>query len=314
MRKLLILSLLFFKLCAESSFGYVSYGYTTGNIGDDIQAIAAKRFLPENSIPIQRDWISTFSSPQKVKTIVSGWFMHTKDYWYNSYAKPPEVSWPPSDCIDPLLISIHIIPRLYPLFFSEKSLKYLREHGPVGARDLQTFHELEKRNVPCYYSGCLTLTLNNPYEGQKREEIIYAVDISEAAYKYIRSIVPKSIKVIKVSHCSESFYQMSGESKLKYAETLLNKYARAKCVVTSRLHASLPCLALKTPILFLGSMGDPRMTGIEKIVYHCTEAEFLSGNFNYDLNNPPENSKDYLPIRENLIKIVTEWVQRNSNP
>lgn len=42
-----------------AQFGYISY--STTNIGDDIQAVAAKRFLPEDSIPINREFVSEFT-------------------------------------------------------------------------------------------------------------------------------------------------------------------------------------------------------------------------------------------------------------
>lgn len=37
----------------------------------------------------------------------------------------------------------------------------------------------------------------------------------------------------------------------KVAETFINKYAKAKMVVTSRIHAALPCLGLNTPVIFI---------------------------------------------------------------
>src|SRR5690606_29754020 len=39
--------------------------------------------------------------------------------------------------------------------------------------------------------------------------------------------------------------------KFQMAEDLLNKYARAKMVITSRIHCALPCLALGTPVIFV---------------------------------------------------------------
>ena len=35
------------------------------------------------------------------------------------------------------------------------------------------------------------------------------------------------------------------------AESLLKKYARAKLVITSRIHCALPCLAMGTPVIFV---------------------------------------------------------------
>ena len=39
--------------------------------------------------------------------------------------------------------------------------------------------------------------------------------------------------------------------KFEMAEAILHKYARAKLVITSRIHCALPCLALGTPVIFV---------------------------------------------------------------
>jgi hypothetical protein len=44
-------------------------------------------------------------------------------------------------------------------------------------------------------------------------------------------------------------YDYAGKTRL--ANTLLDVYARAKLVITTRLHCALPCLALGTPVVFL---------------------------------------------------------------
>lgn len=43
----------------------------------------------------------------------------------------------------------------------------------------------------------------------------------------------------------------SQKSLLKQAEDLVNKYARAELVITSRIHCALPCTGLETPVLFV---------------------------------------------------------------
>ena len=77
---------------AEKPYGYISY--YTWNIGDDIQALAARQFLPKDAIPINRDYISQFKNDVSVKTLFSGWFMQTKSCWFRNDKKAPEVSWP----------------------------------------------------------------------------------------------------------------------------------------------------------------------------------------------------------------------------
>lgn len=56
--------------------------------------------------------------------------------------------------------------------------------------------------------------------------------------EYIKHLIPES-------------YFVNEEAKFKYARNLLNKYADSKFVVTSRIHAALPCLAINTPVIFI---------------------------------------------------------------
>ncbi len=295
----------------EESFGYISY--STVNIGDDIQTIAVKRFLPENAVAVDREFISEFAHDSIVKTVVSGWFMHHKggDLW-DLLIPPPERSWPPSPAIDPFFISIHFTGTLLSTVFSEDNIEYLKKHSPIGARDLFTFNELQKRGIPSYFSGCLTLTLEN--NCQERNDLIYLVELDEETIEFIKS--KTSSPVVVLTHGMPLLQLLSKEHRLKYAEHFLNLYRRCKCVVTTRLHAAMPCLAFETPV-FMISSGRPgyldmRFPGLVDLTWHSSQEELLNGEIVYDFDNPPENPKTYLPIRENLINIMTDWVQKNS--
>jgi len=296
----------------NNTFGYIAYSST--NIGDDIQAVAAARFLPKNSVPIDREFISQFNYPVTISTIVNGWFMHTKNVcWQRSDVPPPIKSWPPTSCIDPLLISIYLDNAFWPEVFSEEGVEYLKKHSPVGTRDYQTLRELQKRNIPSYFSGCLTLTLDNPYKDQKRNNVIYAVDVDDECIEFIKAHT--KCRVIKIGHGVNPSISLNPELRLKYAKLLLDKYRKAKCIVTARLHAAMPCLAFETPVLLV--MGkkyyNGRLDGLRELVHECSKDELLQGLAEFDFNNPPENSKAYLPIRENLIKTTEAWVESHLN-
>ncbi len=80
------------------------------------------------------------------------------------------------------------------------------------------------------------------------------------------------------------------------AEEILTLYQNAKFVITRRLHVTLPCLALETPVLSIVDLKDAEGNGTRWGCYmdtvRCIDNEdFLSGNFEYDFNNPPENKK-----------------------
>lgn len=286
-------------------FGYI--GYSTNNIGDDIQALAAKQFLPKSSTSIDRDFISKFHHNSKICVIVNGWYMHT-DRFSGKHQKK-EYNWPPSDVIDPLLISMHFTMPFVSAALSPQSVEYLINHGPVGARDYFTLRMLQSRNIPSYFSGCLTLTLTNT--SKEKENIVYAVDLDEECVNFLRS--KTSFPVEAVTHQISHQLAANPEARLKYAEELLDKYKKARYVVTRRLHAAMPCLALETPVLLIDIQSDQyRFNGLQELVRHCDRETFLQGSMDFDLNNPRENPNTYLPIRKNLINTIKSWVASKS--
>ena len=117
------------------------------NIGDYIQSLAAKQYCEDYSCFVEKEELSQFDSHEKTKVIMNGWYM-----------RRPE-NWPPSRSIIPLLTSIHISPLIAEKMLSREGVEYLKEYGPVGCRDLGTKDILERAGIPCYFSGCLTLTL-----------------------------------------------------------------------------------------------------------------------------------------------------------
>ena len=290
-----------------ADFGYISY--STTNIGDDIQSVAAKRFLPKDSIPIDRAYVGEFSHDRPVKTIMNGFFMHTKKFaWYRTDVPPPEKSWPPSPSIDPLFVSIHFTKGFLPEALSDEAVQYLQDHGPVGARDLTTLKALQDKGVPAYFSGCLTLTLENPCH--EREDVIYAVDLDDDCLSYLQSVVRSQIRV--VHHGMLSLPLLNNDQRLLRAERILKMYGRAKCVVTGRLHATMPCLGLKTPVFLIVEKDNPRFLGLKELTHWCTKEDFLKGAYDFSFDAPPNNPPDYLPLREKLIATVRQWVANHA--
>ena len=74
-------------------YGLISYDYTT-NLGNEIQSIAARRFLPQIDYYIEHEKLDQFTG-DNVKMIMNGWFVDCP------------TAWPPSDSINPLLVSMH---------------------------------------------------------------------------------------------------------------------------------------------------------------------------------------------------------------
>lgn len=264
------------------------------NIGDEIQAIAARRFLPKVDYYINRESLSGFVPPVRgeVKLIMNGWYMHN-----------PE-AWPPPKSIVPLILSMHINYHdkgVLESFFSEESMAFLTSNEPVGARDIKTLEYLAKNKVNSYFSGCLTLTLERNKE-QGREGYILAVDVSDEVVEYLKTISDRPIRTLHTYIYAEH----SLEERMRLAELYLQIYQNAHCMITSRLHAALPALSFETPVLLLKDktrfFDEFRFSGVIDFVRNCEVSEFLSGKSGFDVNCPKANDNSYLAYRRDLIE------------
>ena len=271
------------------------------NIGDEIQNIAARRFIPEIYKYIHRERISKYKFEDKIKLIMNAWWM-----------------WQPANCcpdesIDPLLIAMHFTPTFRNKILSNKKYKqFLIKKGPVGCRDKGTAEFLNKNGIPAYFSGCLTLTLQRNSK-IKKKDFVLLVDM------------PKHIEAEIKKRTSRPVYNISNEilpsfaemQRYEIAEMFLYLYQSAHCVITNRLHVAMPSLALETPILMLDTptnhiKNDVRYTGLKDLCNYITEKEFMDNKDAYNFENPPENPDTYKTIRENLIKKCSEFTGFNN--
>jgi len=226
-------------------YGVIKYDRSL-NYGDDIQTIAAARLLPKVDYFLDREHLNNPNSSEKVKLITNGWFM---DH--------PE-NWPPSENINPLFISFHITHHnnSIKLLTDKKYFDYYKKHEPIGCRDYHTVELFKNIGIQAYFSGCLTMTLQNTKDFERNEEIIFVDAINGKLPKRMRDkifnkLVPNSIKdhIVFESHFHSDIH--STEFRFRRAEQLLDRYAKAHLIVTSRIHVALPALALGTPVLFL---------------------------------------------------------------
>jgi hypothetical protein len=278
--------------------------YSTYNLGDEIQSIAAQQFLPHTDLLIDRDNWTTDTVPDgEHKIILNGWFTRNPN------------KWPPPAFLSPCLVSMHITrERFRPaalippaeVLLQGKNLEYLRRYQPIGARDLWTASLLQQHGVESYFSGCLTLTLGAA-DGRDRRDYICAVDLPDELYQALaeRSRSP----IFRLAH--RDTHGGTFAQRCANVTELLNLYAHAKCVITTRLHCALPCLAFETPILFVNQVPDPyRLSGLLDLMRHCSAQSFLNAAVDFDFNQPAANSGAHLPLRKTLIARVEAFTAR----
>ncbi len=290
------------------------------NVGDNIQSLAAKQYLPQVDTYINREKLGAYNGG-KTKLIMNGWFTHNIHNWV------------PSEDISPIFVSFHMNNTAAPFMLSDKGVAYLKKHEPIGCRDQFTANTLMEKGIEAYFTGCLTLTLDSyKVDDSERGDEIYIVDPlynyprSEKVFynakltvknilngkafqlgkknKHLKRILSKDLidnsNFINQEPPSNTY---SEKEKFAMAEDLLAKYAKAKLVITSRIHCALPCLALGTPVIFINGfdsfVDSCRFDGILEL-FNRIDVDSKTGDFkaNFSL----EGKVDRNTIVKNLEK------------
>ena len=288
-------------------YGLIYYK-STDNLGDDIQTYAAMKFLPHIDYYIDRENLSCFVPDQKeyVSMIMNGWFIHNK------------LAWPPSPYINPLLISMHF-KVLEDTDVGDAYLKdfggdFLKQYGPVGARDFETIKRLEKNNIDAYFSGCMTLTLEKFCKIKKKKKICL-VDVSNEVISKVRESTKHEIEVLSHTLNSKETEKKSINERMDDVEKILKKYQESKLVITTRLHVALPCLAIGTPVILIHKevFDEDRLGTFFKFFSNYIDEDFLKMDIKQILDKPKKNSKEFLKIKKELEKRCKDFIRKCEN-
>ena len=244
----------------------------------------------------------------------------------------------------------------------QQNIDFFKKHQPVGCRDYNTLKMLQGKGIKAYFSYCLTSTLDIKYKSTKIRKGVYIVDplysqdfgiikkfnlkklIFSPPFKKlfklkdvvfpkskIEDFIPKDviIRSEKIEH------YINGETDhnvlMRLAKNLLNKYAGAKLVITSRIHCAIPCLSLGTPVLFILkglSDEDQHMSRFRGILDHINiltlqNKEELNTLFGKKMNcyhpneidwdSPPKNPLTFKKLAEDLKKKCYEYISHQHN-
>lgn len=322
------------------NYGLMTYNFKDHfNLGDYIQSLAARQFLPRVDAYVEREKLGAYAGPQ-IKMIMNGWYMRNAQYW------------PPSPDIIPLLVSFHLNTRCADKMLSGAGLEYFAKHGPVGCRDVTTLEMLSAKGIEAYFSSCLTLTLGNTFRHTGGRDV-YLVDV---LFKYptLKSIF-KSLNSFRKSFTSGKFFLVGKRqkrirdifgaaffenakevthhypsqpfateaSRFELAERTLRLYEKAKVVITSRIHCALPCLAMGTPVIFVhGGFEKPteqcRLEGVYELFNMVKVSKSGQVECNFDLNEflrsgrlPERNEyRQYLERLNQTCKAFIENVEQ----
>ena len=163
--------------------------------------------------------------------------------------KPPgskQYQFPFSDYIHPFFVSFHCAKET--LFDQPNVVKYLKKWGPIGCRDMATVLDLRTRDVSCYFSSCLTLTLESPTRSKDFQRVNrYETDIVSGL---------QTGGHIQRKHLQSDLNDITPGQRLVRAKDYLESYAEALSIRGTRIHCLMPACATGTPNLsFTSSTG-----------------------------------------------------------
>lgn len=266
------------------------------NIGDYIQALASSQYYPHIDGFLDRDEDLKNYNGEPCKIIMNGWYMHNPMNWppsnkiiplfvafhINVLAKK-ELTSP---------TSISYLKRHTPIGCRDiATMNMLKEKGVdayfSGCMTLtlgKKYYNKEKDNKVYIVDPLLNAKMNIGTIFMALKQLIkYPYDVIHLANNKMlclhhgKNILKKIIKTAlyhkeysrvfsrklimeAVYVCQQSEYYSqkykTDKERLDEAERLVQKYAKAKLVITSRIHCALPCLSLETPVLFLRNAND----------------------------------------------------------
>ena len=105
---------------------------------------------------------------------------------------------------------------------------------------------------------------------------------------------------------------LTHQQRFDEAEKLLRRYAKAKLVITSRIHAALPCIALGTPVILVVKNYDSlRYQGLDDFLNHVW---IRNGELDIDVKLDDRgmvvNNNRHIPFAEKLKMQCEQWVSQ----
>lgn len=322
------------------------------NIGDYIQSLAARQFLGANvDYLINRERLDEFDEAE-VKLILNGWFTHEADHWPpSSKIKPLFVAFHISSLVKNQILSskgILYLKHHEPIGCRDhETVKILKENGidayftgclTLTLSETYTSENKDgkiyivdafvspKRKLYSFLSFVLLFITKNRTitkihkKRYKINTIASILDTTLFYFQYSKYFTDELLlQAFYINH-QITVNQFNSEiEKFEYASNLLNKYAKAKLVVTSRIHCALPCLSLETPVIYVENIDQDewsscRLDGLRELFNIITSKKgiltikFRKEDGKINSHSVIMNRSNYKLLRDKLIAKCNSFI------
>lgn len=325
------------------------------NIGDYIQSLAASQFfLDKADVFICREELKNYAGDE-VKMIMNGWFTHEPYNWPPS-AKifPLFVSFHINSVAREKLLneeSIKYLKSFEPIGCRDKeTARSIKEKGIDSffsgclTLSLGMTYKSDEKSTEVYFVDPFFEKKTNIFSLAKYLLILGKnyKDIHKITKSYFKEntlknklkmsafymayckLFSKEILVngVYINHIVSELDFKDEEAKFDYARKLLSQYAKAKLVITSRIHCALPCLGLETPVLYVEDVNQSetsfcRLDGLRELFNIVSynkgqiKANFSMAANRIDTHFKVPNKDNYKQFRNKLIEKCKEFVCQN---
>ena len=266
------------------------------NIGDYVQALASSQFLPSIDGFINREQLDDYND-EECKVIMNGWYMHNPQHWPpSSKICPLFVAFHLNTSVADKMLSnegVSYLKAHEPIGCRDtNTMKLLKDKGikayfsgcmtlTLGKRyiteeknDIDYFVDpiipksknllTNLKNIFYYFYNLKNVNIVAAKLYQTEKLTIKRRLISAGFLRLYSRIIDKSMVVHATYINQENAYYAdafdSDFDRLKEAERLIKLYAKARLVVTNRIHCALPCLGLNTPVIYTLDMNDSEIS------------------------------------------------------
>ena len=160
--------------------------------------------------------------------------------------------------------------------------QFFLQHQPVGCRDEKTRDYLRKRGIEAYLMGCFTIC----FPKRKEQPIVpktFFIDVSDELKQYIPAQYLENSEFVTHAERILEYPMTDAENERldERAKHLLERYRNeATLVVTGRLHAALPCMAMGIPVILACNNLDFRFEWVDKYLHPYQRDEYANIDWN----------------------------------
>jgi hypothetical protein len=286
------------------NYYYQIEGDLRNNIGDVLQGMVAKAFLPSDAMVADREALADIEKSEPALLLANGWYMH-------SFEK-----FPPPENVTPVYLSVHIAESK--LLTNKKVRAHFKKHAPIGCRDKKTLKLFLGWGIPAYYSSCLTITttrraeINNTGKG----EVLLVDNVDHPIPNDVKIKLEKLLgtPLVRISHdppdvsgTNEEYMQRSE----KHMNSLLERYCKAALVITTKIHCALPCLGMGANVMLIHpNPNDPRLATVAEFIGIMSYKDVLAAK---NIAKPKVNQEALNKRKEFLSTIVNKSIAIGEN-